>query len=52
MIEDTTNGILAAKRAGMYCVAYRNPNSGKQDLSKADEIVDSLLEVKKVFSFA
>jgi hypothetical protein len=35
----------------MYCVAYRNPNSGKQDLSKADEIVDSLLEVKKAFPF-
>ena len=52
VIEDTTNGILAAKRAGMYCLAYRNPNSGKQDLSKADEIVDSLLDVKKVFSFA
>lgn len=45
VIEDTTNGILAAKRAGMYCVAYRNPNSGKQDLSEADEIVDSLLEI-------
>jgi HAD superfamily hydrolase (TIGR01509 family) len=51
VIEDTANGILAAKRAGMYCVAYRNPNSGKQDLSKADEIVDSLLEVKKAFLF-
>jgi len=51
VIEDTANGILAAKRAGMYCVAYRNPNSGKQDLSKADEIVDSLLEVKKAFPF-
>ena len=50
VIEDTTNGILAAKRAGMYCVAYRNPNSGKQDLSKADEIVDSLLDVKRIFS--
>lgn len=45
VIEDTTNGILAAKRAGMYCVAYRNPNSGKQDLSEADEVVDSLTEI-------
>jgi len=51
VIEDTTNGILAAKRAGMYCVAYRNPNSGKQDLSEADEIVDSLLDIKKAFPF-
>ena len=49
VIEDTTNGIMAAKRAGMNCVAYRNPHSGNQDLSLADEIVDSLseIEVKK-----
>ena len=45
VIEDTTNGILAAKRAGMYCVAYRNPNSGRQDLREADAIVDSLAEL-------
>ena len=45
VIEDTTNGILAAKRAGMYCVAFRNPHSGKQDLSQADRIVDSLSEI-------
>ena len=45
VIEDTTNGILAAKRAGMYCVAYRNPHSGQQDLTEADEIVDSFAEI-------
>jgi len=42
VIEDTTNGIMAAKRAGMYCVAYHNPHSGNQDLTLADEVVDSL----------
>ena len=46
VIEDTTNGILAAKRAGMYCVAYRNPHSGQQDLTEADEIVDSFAEIE------
>lgn len=46
VIEDTTNGIMAAKRAGMNCVAYRNPHSGNQDLSLADEIVDSLFEIE------
>lgn len=45
VLEDTDNGILAARRAGMYCIAYRNPNSGKQDLSLADEVVDSLTEI-------
>lgn len=41
VIEDSTNGIKAAKAAGMKCIAYRNPNSGKQDLSLADVIIDS-----------
>ncbi|SHK54066.1 haloacid dehalogenase superfamily, subfamily IA, variant 3 with third motif having DD or ED/haloacid dehalogenase superfamily, subfamily IA, variant 1 with third motif having Dx(3-4)D or Dx(3-4)E [Selenomonas ruminantium] len=45
VVEDTTNGIRAAKAAGMYCVAYRNPNSGEQDLSQADEIVNSFSEI-------
>ncbi|MBQ1614192.1 MAG: hypothetical protein II089_06035 [Selenomonas sp.] len=45
VLEDTENGILAAKRAGMYCIAYRNRNSDRQDLSLADEVVDSLTEI-------
>lgn len=45
VVEDTTNGIRAAKAAGMYCVAYRNPNSGEQDLSLADEIVDDFSKI-------
>jgi HAD superfamily hydrolase (TIGR01509 family) len=40
VIEDSTNGVLAAKAAGMVCLAYYNPHSGKQDLSKADLIFD------------
>ncbi|MDR1531012.1 MAG: HAD family hydrolase [Clostridiales bacterium] len=39
VVEDSSNGVLAAKRAGMRCVGYRNPNSGEQDLSLADTIV-------------
>ncbi|WP_296786785.1 HAD family phosphatase [Selenomonas sp.] len=46
VLEDTRNGILAAKGAGMYCIAYRNPNSGKQDLSLADRIVEDIREIK------
>lgn len=45
VLEDAASGIAAAKAAGMYCIAYRNPNSGKQDLSKADEIVSSVRDI-------
>jgi HAD superfamily hydrolase (TIGR01509 family) len=41
VIEDSTNGVTAAKAAGMFCVGYYNPNSGNQDLSRADVIIDS-----------
>lgn len=40
VIEDSENGVLAAKAAGMRCIGFRNPNSGDQDLSKADVILD------------
>lgn len=41
VIEDSTNGVLAAKAANMFCVGYYNPNSGNQNLSKADIIINS-----------
>ena len=41
VIEDSANGVKAAKAAGMKCIAYRNPNSGDQDLSLADRVIDS-----------
>jgi beta-phosphoglucomutase family hydrolase len=40
VVEDAELGVLAAKRAGMKCVGYLNPESGKQDLSLADVVVD------------
>lgn len=45
VIEDSKNGVLAAKRAGMKCIGFRNINSGNQDLSMADIIVKSITEV-------
>ena len=45
VIEDSFNGITAAKNAGMKCIAYKNPNSGNQDLSKADMIITSFEEI-------
>lgn len=45
VVEDSCNGTRAAKAAGMYCLGLRNPDSGNQDLSAADEIIDSLAEL-------
>jgi haloacid dehalogenase superfamily, subfamily IA, variant 3 with third motif having DD or ED/haloacid dehalogenase superfamily, subfamily IA, variant 1 with third motif having Dx(3-4)D or Dx(3-4)E len=45
VIEDSGNGVRAAKSAGMKCIGYRNLNSGNQDLSPADIIVDSIRNV-------
>lgn len=46
VFEDSEVGVLAAKRAGMYCIAVRNPNAlTRQDLSPADAIVDSMREI-------
>ena len=41
VIEDSLNGVTAAKAAGMKCIGFRNPASGSQDLSAADIIIDS-----------
>lgn len=41
VIEDSKNGVLAAKSANMKCIGYVNKNSGTQDLSRADLIVES-----------
>jgi len=46
VIEDSANGVLAAKRAGMSVIGFRNPNSGDQDLSLADKIVASFSEIE------
>jgi beta-phosphoglucomutase-like phosphatase (HAD superfamily) len=51
VIEDSANGVLAARRAGMRCVAYRNPASGEQDLSPADMIIDSFSQISGSLSW-
>ncbi|HHW22867.1 MAG TPA: HAD family phosphatase [Clostridiaceae bacterium] len=45
VIEDAYFGIMAAKKAGMKCIGFRNPNSGNQDLSLADYVVSSLRDI-------
>ena len=41
-IEDSHNGMLGAKRAGLKCVAVPNPVTVSQDFSLADLRLDSL----------
>lgn len=44
-LEDSPNGIRAAKRAGMYCVAVPNYLTRQLDLSEADLCLTSLAEI-------
>jgi HAD superfamily hydrolase (TIGR01509 family) len=41
-IEDSPNGVTAARRAGMQVVAFPNPITEAMDLTEADAIVDDL----------
>ncbi len=45
VIEDSTNGIQAAKSAGIYCVGYNSLHSKDQDYSQADLIISSFKEI-------
>ncbi|MEL4307282.1 HAD family hydrolase [Joostella sp. CR20] len=45
VVEDSYNGVTAAKAAGMMCVGYVNSNSGNQDLSAADMIINDFAEL-------
>lgn len=45
VIEDSTNGIKAAKAAGLFCVGYNSKNSKLQDLSLADVVVNHFAEL-------
>lgn len=52
VIEDSENGVTAAKKAGMKCVAYNGRNSSFQNLSKADLIIKEYndLNFSKIFN--
>ena len=44
-IEDSPNGVLAAKRAGLRCVAIPNSITERLDLGQADLVLRSLADV-------
>ncbi len=43
-IEDSPNGVTAAKRAGLRCVAIPNSITARLDLSQADLVLNSLAD--------
>ena len=45
VIEDSTNGIIAAKSAGIFCIGYDSFHSKNQDYSKADLVVKDFSEI-------
>ena len=45
VIEDSTNGIKAAKAAGIYCIGYDSPNSKLRDYSLADSVISHFNEL-------
>lgn len=45
VIEDSTNGILAANAANIFCVGYKSEHSQDQDYSKANHVINDFKEI-------
>ena len=45
VIEDSTNGVVAAKAAGIFCIGYVSEHSKRQDLSPADRVINHFDEL-------
>ena len=45
VIEDSTNGVKAAKAAGIYCVGYISEHSKDQHLDEADLVINHFKEL-------
>lgn len=45
VIEDSANGVTAAKAAGIYCIGYASAHSAGQDLHHADQIIQHFDEL-------
>ena len=46
VIEDSTNGIIAAKEANIFCIAYKSENSKDQNYSRADLLISDYNVIK------
>ena len=45
VIEDSTNGVIASKSAGIYCIGFNSTNSKNQNYDKADLVVSNFNEI-------
>ncbi|MBT6440208.1 MAG: HAD-IA family hydrolase [Flavobacteriales bacterium] len=45
VIEDSTNGIQAAKAANIYCVGFKSPHSKNQDYSEANKVISTFSQI-------
>ncbi|MDA7707069.1 HAD family phosphatase [Flavobacteriaceae bacterium] len=45
VIEDSTNGIIAAKEADIFCVAYKSVHSKDQDYTRADMLISDYQDI-------
>jgi HAD superfamily hydrolase (TIGR01509 family) len=45
VIEDSTNGVKAAKAAGIFCVGYNSEHSKDQNLAEADVVINHFKEL-------
>jgi len=45
VIEDSTNGIIAANSAGIFCVGYKSKNSINQNYSLADLVISNFNQI-------
>ena len=48
VIEDSHNGVCAAKKAGMKCIGINSDATGRQDISMANLVIDSFKEVSYI----
>ncbi|MBC2844900.1 HAD family hydrolase [Winogradskyella flava] len=46
VIEDSTNGIIAAHAAGIFCTAFKSAHSTGQDYAKANLVISNFKEIK------
>ncbi|HPR16725.1 MAG TPA: HAD family phosphatase [Candidatus Cloacimonadota bacterium] len=49
VIEDSENGVKAAKAAGMFCLGFQNPNSGRMNLENADLVMQNFSQIRTYF---
>lgn len=51
-VEDTDIGLEAALAAGIPCVGYRNPTSGRQELKKSCAVIEKISDILRLLDEA